>query len=354
MPTEYDCAGQTLVALGGWVLVQIVATAYARGAGADYPASRYMDTLTFGAMVNALALGWLISGAPANDRPRSSLPFILLAAVWLVTLGVGLHRLMNDVLRYELPDARKYYVKAEGHMRRYLASNDPQQLAHPDIPFPSAEGLIERLARPSLRALMPLPIRAPIDMAGAPANAASVFVENDARGADVEHPPRTGLSPGLPPLDAAKTWGSFDRELGSAATGEWKSAPLVATRGGWLKFETAGQLGEPGVALELHAAHSGDFLVAIKPDKVPRDSWRAAYVRAPREPFILIARDTDPARWLAFSGPVEMGTFSYRAWRASKHGFLMMYLAAAATVILGGVAWWAGQSNHGVSAHRPS
>ncbi|MSU48869.1 MAG: hypothetical protein EXS37_07250 [Opitutus sp.] len=338
-------AGQVIAALGGWVFVQLLATAYARGAGADYPASRYMDTLTFGATVNALALGWLLTGRSPEDGSETTkrvgiiarqLGRNVIALAWLLTLGLGLYRFYNDVLRYELVDARKYYVKAEGHMRRYLGTNDPKQLAYPEIPFPSAQGLIDRLARPSLRALMPLPIRAPLDVAPA---AGRGFAENDARGADIVRPPRLGISPATPPLDAAKSWGSYGAEdTGAAATGEWRSAPLRVTRpGGWLKFETAGQIGEPGVALELHDAAAGTVLARIIPDKTPHDTWRAAYVRKPTVPFVIVARDSDPARWLAFSGPVEMGPLSQWARLAAKHGLLLAEIAVFLTLALAGV-----------------
>lgn len=323
-------AGPLLVALGGWVLVQLFATAYARGAGADYPASRYMDTLSFGAAVNALALGWLLA-APAPRRP-ARVALHVAALAWLATLGFGLHSLLDGVLRYELPDAKKYYIKAEGHMRRYLASNDPKALAHPDIPFPSAEGLIERLAVPSLRALMPVPIRTPLTIEAQPSSSEGAFRENDARRATADHPPRNGLSPATAPLDYTRTWGSHGPGLtGAGVTGEWRSQPLPPPATPWIRLETAGQVGEPGVALELRDAASDALLATVRPSRVPGDSWRSAHAPAPRVPYVIVARDRDPGRWLAFSGPAEMGRLSYWAWQAAKHGLLLCYASAAAT-----------------------
>ena len=361
-------AAETIAALGGWVLIQIVATAYARGIGGDYPASRYMDTLAFGAMVNGVALAWLLKGpkdqgtkgpetkddeletdpvtstrsrwsavlGPWSFGPWSLGPLLLLLALaWLATLAFGLHEVTDRNLRYELPDAKKYYVKAEGHMRRYLGTNDPRQLAYPDIPFPSAEGLIERLAKPSLRALMPVPIRAPLPLTAAAA--VPGFRENDARGADPDRPPRAGLSPTTPPLDSTTTWGSFNADgKGAAETGTWRSQPITPVLSGWLKFETAGQVGDPneGVLLELHAARTDALLARIRPDRPSGDSWRAAYARTPNEPFVVVAHDRHAARWLAFSGPAEMGRLSYWAWRITKHGFWIMYVAGAAGLCL--------------------
>lgn len=327
-------AGPILVALGGWVLAQLAATAYARGAGADYPASRYMDTLSFGAALNALALGWLLTTPPARRAARLALHAASLA--WVLTLALGLHFLLSGVIPIELPDARKYYVKAEAHLRRYLATNDPKMLAYPDIPYPSAQGLIDRLVEPSLRAMMPVPIRTPLALTPAPA-AGTTFIANDARRADPEAPPRLGLSPATSPLDYAPTWGSYGAGgPGPAAQGEWTSLPLLPPRrpGSWLRFETAGHLGEPGVTLELRDAASHALLATVRPSKPPGDAWRSATVRAPAAPYLVVARDTDPARWLAFSGPVEMGPLSYWAWQANKHSLLLLYGSLTATLLL--------------------
>ena len=322
-------AGQILVGLGGWVLVQLVATAYARGAGADFPASRYMDTLTFGAMVNGLTLAWLFSGSLTLPRWRLA---IVLAAAWVLTLGFGLRHLLDTNLNHELPDARRYYDKAETHMRGYLATDDPAQLAFPDIPYPSAGGIIERLARPSVRALMAAVIRAPLAVKPA---APGPFLENRASALSLDRAPHLGLSPATGPLASAPTWGSFDPVTGLAATGEWRSAPVSSPLGAWLKFETAGQPGESAlIALELRDAKSDTLLATVRPTRIPGDTWRAAYVRAPRIPFVIVARDRDSARWLAFSAPVEMGHLSWLAWRATQHGLLIAQVAGIFAVML--------------------
>jgi hypothetical protein len=329
--------GQIIAALGGWVLVQVAATAYARGGDAGYPASRYMDTLAFGAAANALALGWLLT-LPAPRRLGRVLPGAI-ALAWVPALGLGLNGLIREVLGADLVGAKTYYVNAERNLRRYLATNDPKHLASPDIPYPSAESLVERLANPTLRALMPVPLRTPLRLAPATTNGNSVFLENDARRTDPKRPPRLGLSATTPALDFTTSWGSFAANgEGARATGEWQSRPVTVTRrDGWLRFETAGHLGEPGVALELRDAATGAVLEKVIPSKVSGDSWRSADVPNPGVPFVVVARDQDPARWFAFSGPVEMGPLSYWAWQANKHGRLLFFLTAGVTVLLGAV-----------------
>ena len=47
----------------------------------------------------------------------------------------------------------------------------------------------------------------------------------------------------------------------------------------------------------------------------------------------MVAKDTDRDRWLAFSGPVEMGDLSYWAWQAAKNGALLASLSAIAVIL---------------------
>jgi hypothetical protein len=332
--------GQTIAALGGWVLVQVLATAYARGAGADYPASRYMDTLAFGTAVNAVAIAWLLTLAVSSWPARYA--GYALGLGWMITLSLGLREVSQRNFGYELPEAKKYYFHAEANMRRYLATNDRHHLDSPAIPFPSADGLVERLAHPKLRSLMPVPIRASLPMTKSRSADCTGFIENNAVGAVWATAPRLGLSPPTPPLDDVATWGSF-RPTGDGkdAKGTWQSAPLTAGLGGWLKFETAGDPGPraTGVRLTLHDAKTGELLGEVAPSRRAGDGWRAAYVRAPRVPFVIRAEDTSATEWIAFSPPVEMAPLSYWAWQANRHGRLLLYCTAGATVALALLAW---------------
>lgn len=329
-------APQAIAALGGWVIIQLVATAYARGAGADYPASRYMDTLTFGATVNAVALAWLLSHIAPRGFARIALWVVALA--WGATLAAGLRELCERNLLHELPDAKKYYAKAEANLRRFLATNDPKLLIPPEIPYPSIDELMQRLRRESLRRLMPLPIRPPLEMKAAPGSGSVEFEKNNGIGADPENPPRSGLSPQTPPLDYTPTWGSYQAVSAADATPRsWQSQPLSAALNAWLKFETAGNVDphSSGVVLELRDATTGEVLERVAPTKTPGNTWRAAYVRAPKVPFVVAATDRSPTEWLAFSAPVEMSRASHLAWQAAKNGLLLMWIAGGLTLVTG-------------------
>ncbi|PAW82578.1 MAG: hypothetical protein B9S27_02885 [Opitutia bacterium Tous-C8FEB] len=314
-----------VVGLGGWVLLQVAATAYARGAGGGYPASRYMDTLALGVVANALALLHLHAGA----RPRLVRGLGLL---WLGFLAAGLPPLVRDTFGSELRNSSTYHRTAEGYLRRYLATGDAAHLIPPDIPYPSVEGLVERLTIPGLRALLPVPLRTPLALVPQDLEE-GIFRLNDARGWTTRDAPRRGLAPGTPALDYGVTWGSHGSE-GAAARGTWRSGVLPTPGLRWLRFETAGHPGAPGVALELRAADDNRVLGLVVPSREPGDSWRGAYVRAPAVPYRIEARDESDGHWLAFSGPVEMGGLSHAAWQATKHAGTLLGIALAASLAL--------------------
>ncbi len=323
-------AALAIAALGGWVLAQIVATAYARGVGGDYPASRYMDTLAFGTAANTLALGWLLAGAVTSRG--MTIVRATFGAAWLGVFAWGVYDLGHLAITVEMPDVRRFYVKAEAHMRGYLATSDPAQLDFPDIPYPGAASLIERLNHPSLTALLPVSIRAPLALKtekGSPA-----FVKNFATPLQLDTAPRRGLSSNIGALVSIPSWGSFNAS-GPAATGMWTSKPLTSPLGAWLKFEVAGDVDCGDVSLELRDAATHAFLNTIQPAKIPGNAWRAVYVPAPRAPFVVVARDESAQHWLAFGAPVEMGSLSYFAWQCAKNGWLVFEIAVGATTLLG-------------------
>jgi hypothetical protein len=188
---------------------------------------------------------------------------------------------------------------------------------------------------------MALPIRAPMAMVEDPTANSHGFLTNNAVN-DWEQLPRRGLSLQTSPLDFATTWGSFDGDASADTQRVWRSAPLTAPLGGWLKFETAGDLRRAAdeVKLTLQDASNGKLLAEIVPRRRPGDSWRAVYVRAPNVPFVVAATDASRSEWLAFSPPVEMAPLSYWAWQATRNGSLILYCTATATALLAGLAWF--------------
>lgn len=319
--------GYFILGLGVWVWLQLVATGYARGAGANAPASRYIDTLVFGIVANALALVWLAAPEILARAARRLLAAAALA--WVAVFAWGATHEMRNIFGIELPPVKVYHDYCELNVRNYLYTGDTAFLEHDEIPYPGAAAFVARIGLPALRAVQPVTVRAPLPVAAARTDFVAARPAAPA--------PAPGLNPAAPPLVHRATWGSYTP--GDLVTPrEFTSAPLRSPLGGWLKFETAGVLGEPGVILELRDAATGRPLAPIRPEKIPGNTWRAAYVRAPADSFVIYARAPDAARWLAFSEPVEMGTGSYWAWQLSKNGRLIATVALALALLFSATA----------------
>lgn len=319
-----DRRAVVLAATGGWVVLQFLAAAYARGAGGAWPASRYFDTHTLGLLVNLAILLLVIPRRIATPGRRLASRLLLHAILlaWLAGVAAGLTVHARRVLTGDLPAVRAWFEAATRNTRLYLGTGDRQWLQEPYIPYPSAEVLESRMSHPELTELLPASVRRAIPLA--PAQAQSFAAG--------------GASPATPGLVFAPTWGSYATAGPDEPMREWTSEPIAPLPFGYLKFEMAGELNGRKVALDLWSADRSRHLASIRPTKVPGDRWRAAYVATPDEPFRVVASDHDPAGWIAFSAPVPMATGSYWIWRLAAHAPLLTWLSG---LLLGAVLPWA-------------
>ncbi len=317
--------GYLVLGLGAWVWLQFLATGYARGAGGPPPASRYIDTILSGLVANALALAWLYTAGFLAARVR--LGFAALTVAWVALFSWGVTNEFRQSLAVDLPPVKVYHDYAKQNVRNYLLTGDAAHLNHDEIPYPGADAFIGRIGIPDLRSRLPVSVRPPLPLA---VNRSTFYPATSPA-----LPPAPGLSPTTHPLDYRTTWGSYSPHDPVPTVREFTSAPLRATVGGWLRFETAGHVGEPGVILELRDARTGAALAPVASNQIPGDAWRAAYVPAPPGEFIVFARAPDAAHWLAFSEPTEMATGSFWAWQLSKHGLLVAELALIVASLFG-------------------
>jgi hypothetical protein len=329
-----------LSGFGLWVVLQAVAIGYARGSGAPSPASRYIDTLIVGVVVNLLCLHLLWQTDAYIQRGRV---LAALTAAWGLLCGLGVAHAALTAFTDQLPPLAEYNHYCEQNVRNYVATGDEAYLRHSEIPFPSESELKRMLDYPGIAAVLPGSVRIPLALAPAPRPgfAQTGFVRFDSRVPERlsrRSRPAPGLSPETPILSNAVTWGSFAgvRPVQPAA---WESKPLHTLSGRWLKFEVAGHLGEPGVTLQLQAPQSGKVLAVVRPDKIPRDSWRSAYVHAPAGEFVISAKAEGAGKWIAFSEPVEIGAGGYWAWRLVRHGQRLAAVAAAVSAVFLAAMW---------------
>ena len=288
-------------ALGGWTLLQILASAYARGAGGGEPASRYMDTLGLGLTFNALAAILLCSDRSAQRPVRWM--YCALALAWTGVVGSGLNKLVRENVVNELEGwVVAYHREGEERTRAYLATGERVHLESDQIPYPGAGAFIERLNHPELRALLPASVRPPISLSQASGGG---FAATDFGYPRPAGQP-TGLSPETPERPHGVVFGSF----GTEGNGRWESQPLSRPSHHWLRFEVAGNPDSSAVTLRLVDPESKAVLRTVVPASGPAGAWRPAYVEAPDRPFVVVAEDSATDRWLAFTEPVEMARIS--------------------------------------------
>ncbi len=335
-----DPRERVVAATGAWVLLQYVAAAYARGAGGEWPADRYFDTEALGLLANAAALVVFFAASRSRAMLVGGLAF---AALWAGLLAHGLVQHWPHVFG-DLKLMSRELRRDELVTRAYLASNDRAILERePVLPYPGADAFADRIDPPVIRALMPVSVRAPLPLTATTRGGNFICTDFTLRPQpplDTPKPAniRDGLSPTTPRLDYAITWGSF----GAKTASDWESEPLHPTHGGWLKFEMAGDTDASDVSLQLVDARTRRPVADVRPTKASHNSWRAAYVPVPERAFVVVARVTDPAHWLAFSQPTEMAAISHAMWLVVKNGELVLWVSVAATLLLAVAAWFAG------------
>lgn len=155
---EGGSPGERVVfAVGLWVLLQIAATAYARGAGVPDPSSRYLDTLAVGVGVNILALLMAFDRKTAKKTLSKVRRALLAVGVSLFAVGFSLH--IGRVVFGSLSEYGERAREWEINVSAYLADGDPDHLTNREIPYISSERLIEYLEQPEIRAILPSSVR---------------------------------------------------------------------------------------------------------------------------------------------------------------------------------------------------
>jgi hypothetical protein len=147
-----------IIALGGWVALQMASLAYGRAIGVA--SSRYLDLVIIAWPINYAALRYFAGTSAGWQIWRKKSTQI--SVVWFGLLAVGLavaisiNPFLGMFERAKLGVIQTYYVEnflASGN----LADLENKPFGH--IPYPSAERLGSLLADPTLRAILPAPIR---------------------------------------------------------------------------------------------------------------------------------------------------------------------------------------------------
>jgi len=295
-------AEELVLALGLWGGLQALAMAFARG-GYVYPQWRYMDSLCFIMVANALSLALLATRH--QDRLPLRRYFRPCTGLWVFASGFGLVLLCGRAWQVDIPlrvmhqgqqlfTTRAYLATGE---RKYLETREKEYLirwATPSEPQDNPAATIRMLNQPHMRELLPACARDPIPVR--PASVTGFWTNVDV--------------PARPAVPGETAWSSFAPSgVGAAATGRFESQPIPAPKLAYLEFRVAGDVGQPGLSLKLTELKSGKT-TEIKPPEPPGGNWQSYQVKAPDGEFKIIASDESSTGWLAFQPPREMGWLS--------------------------------------------
>jgi len=158
---RYSARQELLFAAGLWVLLQIAAVSFYRGADGGYPADRYADVWMVGIVVNLLS--WFELQLVERDlRARWARPRLALLVVWLLIIAVGGTFGGLSIWRTLLPSISGRSRVYEENVGLYLRTGDVSRLHPPhQIPFPDVDWFKRIIDRPSLRAVMPVSVGQP-------------------------------------------------------------------------------------------------------------------------------------------------------------------------------------------------
>ena len=320
-PEKGQPAERMILGIGIWTILQSLATAVMRGAGGLPPAFRYMDTLCFLFIANILSIALLMLKYRSQLRfaPVWYVAFVL----WLVPCAVSLWTLNQRAWENVIPFWADYQRNRVELTRAFLATNDENVFTTAreiDRPWNFVPGLVFLLRTKDIPPILPACARVPLKVTPKDATA-SAFVPG---GAKLDQPD--------PKFEFCL--GSYSTS-GASVTGTFESAPMTSSLP-YLEIPVAGNLGTPGLSLQLVELDSGKTH-DIKPAHEPGGTWMNVDVKAPSGKFKLVARDESSTGWFAFRPPGEMGRLSFWAQRivgTARYFFAAGFLSLAAAIFL--------------------
>jgi hypothetical protein len=264
-----------LVGLGGWVVAQALATGYARGGIGGGPASRYMDILVIGVVVNFCCLVVLARERVLRQKiAKFSMIFFLLI------LGVGSIVLLKQHSVPEMQSRGEAMRGYEVNVSRYVSKRDENwfmNLPEGSLPYPSSARLKELLDVSELANILPGEISAGLDMSPMLVEG---FVPN-------------GFYPLFEPNFSSNTYGSYGAD-GDHSRGEFRSAEIENS----LELYEISFAGKPnGEGMKFGVETKSGFLPLG--GESYSSSWKKIEFVVPHGDFRVVAQDESAQYWIA-------------------------------------------------------
>ncbi|ALG68823.1 hypothetical protein [Beggiatoa leptomitoformis] len=302
-----------VITLGIWVILQAAGISYARGAGGALPASRYMDILAIGILVNLLAFYLL---HPAKESKKLSIYFYSFFSLWLLATVFNMSGLIQQNSIPALIHKRDNSLLQIQNVRAFLQTNNINTLIGKEIPYPSAERLATLLSNPTIRQFLPPSLQGFQLLTSSQTNN-NPFVIN-------------GFYPTAGQYQAENVLGSYN-QTGNVAQGTFISESLTLQQN-VIEIAVTGYLGETGLRLGLWG--EGDSEPQwITPQQLARETWVTYQLPNPKKPFKIIAVDENPNYWFAFAMPRGLGIGSLWAAWLLTHAYLIIALGLSLLLI---------------------
>lgn len=153
-----DVSRQLLLAIGGWVVLQIAAISWSRSAPAIVITPRYYEFLLLGLVANVFALAVLVRDARQSGRRHMAGTVRVLAAIWCAAVTTLACRFAESHYRQDLSTYRTYARSHVQTVRDFLATDNISALRsarYPMVPHPDPEYMASLLRNPKIRAMLP-------------------------------------------------------------------------------------------------------------------------------------------------------------------------------------------------------
>jgi hypothetical protein len=312
---EHLCAEKVTLGIGGWVLLQCMAAAYARGAGGGLPFWRYMDTSSFIMITGVFSMVLLLTryrrrlwlGANRFWLWRAG------AAGWAVVCAAGLWLLCSRALSLDIPE-REFFERMQlKTTREFLATDDIKVIAdrprtyrlRPD----SAQIEADLLRNPIIQKILPACVRKPLTV---------IPDDRATHGFTLR-----ACIPAERNQANDPWWGSCDG-VTNAGPRVFESQPVAKSSFPFLEIPLAGYPGLGGTVVTLQETSAGGSAKPeeIRPRNIPEAHWIDAVIPAPAGEFKIAAQAESDGKWVAFKEPRELGRLSYwsmrivAAWKA--------------------------------------
>jgi hypothetical protein len=280
-----------LATLGCWCFLGLAGLAYGRANSGM--SSRYTDNLAFAILVSLACALWFCGHPCKKLRVAAKGLFIL----QVVSITAGLLYFTSSGLIEEIASKKALEPIQKEYLLTFLKTDDPQVLVGKPflhVPYPDALSLAQMLREEKLREVLPSAVHPELAPWATSFNE-NAFVKNG------------GVWHTTKPANLRLHFGSYTN-LGNLSTGEMRLDFPATSAVAAFQMLVAGYPLNEGMNLVLETPDGKRKPISVREN--PKETWHEVIFANPGTPFSILAVDSSPNFWLAFSLPVPIGRLS--------------------------------------------